>query len=339
MKKPAYSVAVVGATGLVGQQILDLLGERGFPIGALQLYASLRTAGDLMRYGGVSARVDPVDGARFDGTDLVFLASGERVSAEWAPRATQAGAIVIDTTQLFAGDIDVPLVVPEVNASCLAGYDVRGIVASPDAVAIAGSIALEPIRTAAGLTRVVASTFEPVSGAGRAGVDELQQQTVELMSGRSVDPALFSHRIAFNLVPQIGEILAGGAARDEANTVHALRRLLDAPDLGASVTRVRAPLFYGTAISLNIETAEPLTAAAAYEIWRSAPGMLVEDDVNAAKFPTPVDAVGQDAICLGRIRADEATNVLDVWIVFDNVRKGSATNAVQLAELLIRDYL
>lgn len=339
MKKPAYSIAVVGATGLVGQEIIEQLEQRGFPIGALQLYGSLRTAGDLFRCAGVSARVELLDGAHFDDTDIVFLAAGEQVSAEWAPRATQAGAVVIDTSQLFAGDADVPLVVPEANAAALADYDARGIVASPDAAAIAMSVVLKPLQTASALRRVVASTFEPVSGAGRAGIEELQQQTVELMGGRSVEPALFQHRIAFNLVPQIGEFLAGGASRGEAQTVCALRRLLNAPELAVSVTRVRAPLFYGAAISLNLETTDGLTADAARELWRTAPGILLQDDVSAGTYPTSVDAVGQDAICVGRVRADEAANVLDLWMVFDNVRKGSAANAVQIAELLIRDYL
>ena len=207
MKKPAYSIAVIGATGLVGREVIELLDERGFPVSALQLYASLRTAGDELRCGGVSARVELLDTARFDGTDLVFLAAGEQVSAEWASRATDAGAVVIDTSQLFAGDPDVPLVVPEVNAASIADYSHRGLVASPDAAAIAMSIVLKPLRAAGVLKRVVASTFEPVSGAGRTGIDELQQQAVELMSGRSLELAPLRHRIAFNLVPQIGDFL------------------------------------------------------------------------------------------------------------------------------------
>lgn len=339
MKKSAYSIAVVGATGLVGQEILQQLDDRGFPIAALQLYASPRTAGDLFRCGGVSARVELLDGARFDQTDLVFLAAGEQVSAEWVPRATDAGALVIDTSQLFATDADVPLVVPEVNAECLAEYSQRNLVASPDAVAIAMSIVLKSLQGAGLLKRVVASTCEPVSGAGRAGIEALQQETVELMSGRSIEPGLFAHRIAFNLVPQIGEFLDGGASREEQYTKDALRRLLDEPELGVSVTRVRAPLFYGTAISMNVEMVEGISAADAREVLRVAPGILLQDDVATATYPLPVDAVGQDAICVGRIRADDITNVLDAWIVFDNVRKGSAANAVQIAELLIRDYL
>jgi len=339
MKKSAYSIAVVGATGLVGQEILHLLDERGFPLGALQLYASLRTAGDELRCAGVSARVELLDGARFEDTDIVFLAAGEQVSAEWVPRASDAGAVVIDTSQLFAGDPDVPLIVPEVNAAELIDYSQRNLVASPDAVAIAMSIVLKPLQAAAILKRVVASTTEAVSAAGRAGIEELQQQTVELMSGRSVAPELFPQRIAFNVVPQVGEFLAGGASRDEQCTKDALRRLLDEPELGVSMTRVRAPLFYGTAMSMNVEAVDEITADAAREILRAAPGILLQDEIGSTSYPTPVNAVGQDAICVGRIRADETFHALDVWVAFDGVRKGSATNAVQVAELLIRDYL
>jgi aspartate-semialdehyde dehydrogenase len=339
MKKPTYSIAVIGVTGLVGQAVIDLLDERAFPVGALQLYASLRTAGDELRCAGVSARVELLDSARFDDTDLVFLTASEQVSAEWTSRAADAGAVVIDSSQLFAGDPDVPLIVPEVNAPSLAEYGNRGMVASPDAAAIAMSIVLKPLHAAGALKRVVASTIEPVSGAGRAGIEELQQQTIELMSGRSVELATFPHRIAFNLVPQIGEFLEGGASRDEQQTKDALRRLLDDPELEISITRVRAPLFYGAAISLNVEMVDRVTAAEARDALRTAPGILLQDDVTPPSYPTPVDAVGQDAICVGRIRADDAANLLDIWIVYDNIRKGSAANAVQIAELLIREYL
>lgn len=339
VKKSAYSIAVVGATGLVGQEILERLDERGFPVGTLRLYASPQTAGDELRCAGVSARVELLDGARFDDTDLVFLAAGEQVAAEWAARATDAGAVVIDISQLFANDVDVPLVVPEVNADSLADYGLRGLVTSPDAAAVAMSIVLKPLQTVGMLKRVVASTIESVSGSGRAGIEELQQQTVELMSGRSVDAALFPRRIAFNLVPQVGDLLDGGASQGEQQTIDALRRLLDDAELSISVTRVRAPFFYGTAISLSVETVDGMTAADARQALRTAPGILLQDDIAPPSYSTPADAVGQDAICVGRIRADAASNALDLWIVFDNVRKGCAANAVQIAEILVRDYL
>jgi aspartate-semialdehyde dehydrogenase len=339
MKKSAYSVAVVGATGLVGAEIIAVLEERRFPIAELLPYASLRTAGDEVRCGDVTARITPLDDARFGDTDFVFLAAGEQVSAEWVERATASGAIAIDTTQLFAGDPDVPLVVPDVNPAAITEYATRNLIASPAAPAIALGVVLQPLHAAAALRRVVASTFEPVSGAGRAGIEELQRQTVELMNGRSVENELFPRRIAFNIVPQIGEFLAGGVTRDEQQTVSAVRRLLDDPELAVSVTRVRTPHFYGTGLAANVETDQKLAASEAQEILRGAPGVLLEDDATAERYSTAADIVGQGATHVGRIREDPSLNVLDLWVVIDNIRKGSAINAVQIAELLIRDHL
>jgi aspartate-semialdehyde dehydrogenase len=350
MQKSAYSVAVVGATGLVGQELVATLEQRLFPLCELRLYGSLRSAGDEMRCGALTALVAPLDDrARFESTDIVFLAAGEQVSAEWLARCTAAGAVVIDTSQLFAGDPDVPVVVPEVNAADIATYVTRNMIVSPDVPAIALAVALKPLREAARVLRVVATTFEPVSGLGRPGIDELQQQTIELMAGRSVEPAVFPHRIAFNVVPQAGETLAGGtlAGRTlaggissyEQQTVGSLRRLLDAPDLPVSVTRVRVPLFFGSGLTANVETESRLTAAQAREVLRASPGVLLQDDAGGGDYPTPADVVGQDATFVGRIREDETMNVLDLWLTIDNLRKGSAVNAVQIAELLIRDYL
>jgi len=336
MKKSTYSVAVVGSTGLVGREIVTALEQREFPVGDLQLYASARSAGDEIACGRIAARVELLERARFEGTDVVFLTAGEQVSAEWIGRVTDAGAVAIDASQLFAGDADVPLIVPEVNAASIAGYTERGVVACPDSPAVALAVVLNPLHAAAALRRVVVSTYEPLSGAGDAGIEELQRQTIELMSGRSVESELFAHRVAFNVVPQIGEMLAGAVTRDERLTAAALRRLLDAPELTVSVTRVHVPLFYGAALSVNIETAEKLTAAQARDILRPSPGVLLQDD---APYSTPIDAVGQDATAVGRIREDEATNVLDLWLTIDNIRKGPAVNAVQIAELLLRDYL
>jgi len=339
MKKSAYSVAVIGATGLVGREIIAALDQRAFPIADLGLYASVRSAGDDVRCGGVSACVELLEGARFDGTDIAFFAAGEQVSAEWAARACESGAVVVDLSQLFVDDPDVPLVVPEVNAAHLADYSGRDIVASPDAPAIALSVLLQPLHAVAGVARVVATSLEPASGAGQPGIDELQRQTLALMSGRSAEAELFPRRLAFNIVPQIGELLAGGASRDEQQTVRAVQRVLDTLGLPVSVTRVRAPIFFGTALLVNVETTGRLSAATAREILRAAPGVLLQDDATAPQYSTPADAVGQDAVCIGRIRGDESANVLDVWLAIDNTRKGAAVNAVQIAELLIRDYL
>jgi aspartate-semialdehyde dehydrogenase len=339
MKKPAYSIAVIGATGLVGAEILTVLEERQFPIADLRLYASLRSAGDEVRCGELSARVDILERARFEGTDLAFFAAGEQVSAEWIARATEGGTVVIDTSPLLADDADVPLIVPEVNAGELGGYADRLAVVSPDAPAVALTVALKPLHDAAGITRVVCSTFEPVAHAARAGIEELQRQTIELMNGRSVENEVFAHRIAFNVLPQVGELLAGGVSRGERQVAAALRRLLGDNSHPVSITRACVPIFYGGALSVSVETSAKLTAAQAREILRAAPGVLLQDDAGSLQYPTPAAAVTQDATLVGRIREEESLNLLDLWIAIDTVRKGAAVNAVQIAELLIRDYL
>jgi aspartate-semialdehyde dehydrogenase len=339
MHKSAYSVAVIGATGLVGSEIVSVLAARQFPLADLRLYASLRSAGDEVQCGALTTRVELLDAARLDDTDIVFLAAGEPCSAEWVTPATDAGAVVIDLSQLFAPDVDVPLIVPEVNAPELGSYVTRNLVASPTPPAIALAVALNPLHALARIRRVAATTFEPVSSAGRAGVDELQQQTIELMHGRSPSQTCFPRRIAFNVIPHVGQFLQGGASSEEQHTVDAVRRLLDAPELSVSVTRVSVPLFFGEAISASIETEDKLTAAEARQTLRGAPGVLLDDDPERPSYPTPADTVGQDATCVGRIREDEGANLLDLWITIDNIRKGSAVNAVQIAELLIRDYL
>lgn len=338
MKSSGYSVAVVGATGLVGSEIVAVLEQRQFPLGDLQLYASIRSAGDEVSCGTLTARVEVIEGARFADTDLVFFAAGEQVSAQWIERATEAGAIVIDTSPLLVEDPDVPVVVPEVNPSDIKGYTDRNVILSPAAPAVALAVGLKPLQAAAGIVRVVASIFEPVSGAGRAGIAELQQQVVELMSGRSAETSIFPHRVAFNIFPQVGELLAGGWARGESQVAVALRRLLSEPSLPVSITSMRVPVFYGETLALNVETSTKLTASEARDILLAAPGVLLQDTVETSEYPTAAEAVGQDATIIGRIREDESRNVLDLWMAIDNLRKGAAVNAVQIAEVLVREY-
>ena len=335
MPKSAFSLAVVGATGVVGREIIATLEQRHFPIASLRLYASLQTAGEVMTCGDFTVRVAPLEGARFDETDVVFFAAGERVAAEWIGRSTSGGAVAVDTSGLFTGDYEVPVIVPEANAADVAGPLARNIVTSPDPAAVALAVILKPIQDVTRILRVVATTLEPVSGQGAAGVEELQEQTVGLMQGRSVEHSVFPRRIAFNAIPQIGEILAGGMSSQEHHTAIAVRRVLDAPDVVLSITRVQAPLFYGAGMVVNVETEEPLTAEQAREVLRAAPGILLADE--PAEYATPADVVGEDATCVGRIRSsDAAVPVLDLWVTIDPARKGSAVNAVQIAELVVR---
>lgn len=333
------SVSIVGATGLVGRQIIETLEERQFPLSSLQLYASTKSAGEEIRCGSLGARVDLLDTARFTGADIVVMAAGVQVSAEWAGRAAEAGAMVIDTSQLFVDDPEVPVVVPEVNAEALAEVRNRGFVTSPDAIAVAASTVLQALQQVGSVRRVVITTFEPVSGAGTAGVAELQRQTLNLMSGQSTENEVFPQRIAFNVIPQLGEFLAGGDTQEEAATVAALGRLLEAAGLPISLTRVRVPSFYGSALAVNIETETPLTADDVRDTLRAAPGLLVTEELDAHGYPTPADTIGADAIYVGRVRCNPDLSVTDLWLALDSIRKGSAVNAVQIAELLLRDYL
>ncbi len=340
MSADLFNIAVVGATGLVGAEIVRVLDERQFPVGELHGYASERSAGGEVEAGAASVKVELLDRADFRGVDVAFFAAPEHVSAGWAGRAADAGAIVIDLSQLYSASPDVPLVAAEVNPQAVGEYAARRLVASPTPAALQLAVTLRPLRDAAGLKRVVVSGYEPVSEAGRAGIDALSQQTLDLFSGRSPEIQLFRDRIAFSLLPQVGEFLAGGYTRAEQQIITQIPRLLEADGLAITATSVRVPLFYGLSQSVNVETVEPLTAEATREILRAAPGVLLQDDPATADYPTPTSAIGNDATCVGRIRADESVECgLNLWIVGDNLRMGSAINAVAIAEILIRDYL
>lgn len=340
MSTDLFNVVVVGVTGLVGSEIVKVLAERQFPVAQLRGYASERTAGGEVEAGDRSLSVDLLERADFEGVDIAFFAAPEQVTAEWAGRATAAGATVIDLSQLYANAIDVPLVVPEVNPGAVSEYDARHIIASPTAAALQLAVVLSPLRDAAGLKRVVVTSYEPVSEAGRAGIDALSQQTIDLLAGRSPEVHLFRDRIAFSLLPQVGEFLERGYTRAEHQLMEQTARLLDHAGLAITATSLRVPLFYGISQSVNVETVEPLTAEAAREVLRSAPGVLLQDDPAQEEYPTPISAIGTDATCVGRIRDDPSIECgLNLWIVGDNVRKGSAINAVAIAEILVRDYL
>jgi len=333
-----YGVAVVGASGQVGTEIVNLLDQREFPVGELRCYASERSAGGTT--GERAIPVDLLDRANFEGIDIAFFAAGEQIAAEWSGRATAAGAIVIDLSQLYAADSDVPLVVSEINAEAAGDYAARGVIASPSASALQLAVVLRPLQVAAGLKRVVVATYQPVSELGRAGIDELSQQTVALLSGHDVEVQTFPQRIAFNALPHVGELLAGAQTRGEQQLIEQTRRLLGDPGLAISATAVHVPIFYGLSQAVNVETEQPLAADEARTLLSHAPGILVEDDPSAATYPTPATTVGGDATCVGRIRDDDsAVNAINLWICGDNLRRGSALNAVAIAETLIRDFL
>ena len=334
------TIAVVGPAGLVGREILELLGQRQFPAGSIRLLGTHRTAGAEVELAGRKEKIALLTPQAFDGVELAFFAAGPGVAGEHAPRAAAAGAAVIDVSSRFRLDPEIPLVVPEVNVGKLGEWRERGIVASPSGTATALGVVLGALAEA-GLRRVVVSSYQGVASAGRRAVGALSQETIDLLNARGVRrPGRFPRRIAFNCVPQVGALEPGGSTTHELLVVEEVRRLLDLPGLGMSVTAVRVPIFFGSAFSVNLETESPLGAAGATAILQRAPGILLHDEPGGS-YPTPAEVAGSDATHVGRVRDDPSAEPpgLMLWIALDNVRKGTALNAVQIAEILARDHL
>ncbi len=332
-------IAIVGAAGLAGREVLRLLTEREEPPAELRLLGSPRTAGARIEEGEVASQVGLLQAGAFDDIDVAFFAAGPTLAGEWAPAAAQAGAAVIDLSSRFRFDEQIPLVVPEVNRDTLATWRERGIVASPSSTTVGLTATLAPLAQAAGLRRVVVSTYSGVASAGRRAVAGLSRETIDLLNGRGQKRTRFPRRIAFNCVPQLGDLLPDGTATHELHVTHETRRVLDRGDLPLHVTAVRVPMFFGLGIGVNLETDQPLSADDALEVLRPAPGLLVHASPDDA-YPTPVEVTGSEAVHVGRVRADASTeHGLSLWIAFDNVGKGAALNAVQIAELLVRDHL
>lgn len=340
MKKEKYNVAIVGATGAVGEQMREILEERQFPVGELRLLASERSAGQFLPFQGHQVRVDVLDEDSFESIDIGLFSAGGGVSAKFAPLAVAAGAVVVDNTSHFRMMDDVPLVVPEVNAKEIARYEQRGIVANPNCSTIQMVVALKPIHDAARLKRVVVSTYQSVSGAGRRAMEELSQQVSALFNGREIRKEKFPHQIAFNCIPHIDVFMDNGYTKEEWKMIHETRKILGEPNLPMTATTVRVPVFLSHSESVNVETLVKLTAAEAKQLLREAPGIILADDPQDNCYPMPVEAAGKDATYVGRIRDDDSVpNGLNLWVVSDNLRKGAALNAVQIAEILVRDYL
>ncbi len=340
MKKEKYNVAIVGATGAVGEQMREVLEEREFPVGELRLLASERSAGQLLEFQGKQHRVDVLKEDSFRDIDIGLFSAGGSVSAKFAPLAVAAGAVVVDNTGCFRMEPDVPLVVPEVNPQEIANYKNRGIVANPNCSTIQMVVALKPLHDAARIKRVVVSTYQSVSGAGRMAMDELSQQVAALFNGRELKKEKFPHQIAFNCIPHIDVFTEGGYTKEELKMINETRKILGEPSLAVTATTVRVPVFCSHSESVNVETVVKVSAAEARKILREAPGVIVADEPQDNVYPLAIDATGKDAIYVGRIRDDNSVaNGLNLWIVADNLRKGAALNAVQIAEILIRDYI
>ncbi|MFY8061216.1 MAG: aspartate-semialdehyde dehydrogenase [Arenimonas sp.] len=330
-----FTVAVVGATGAVGQTMLSILQERRFPVATLHVLASERSAGEQIEYDGRKITVQDLAGFDPTGVDFALFSAGGSISKEYAPKFAAAGAIVIDNSSAFRMDADVPLVVSEVNPEALDSIP-RGIVANPNCSTMQMLVALAPIHRAAGISRINVATYQSVSGAGRSALEELGRQTANILSFKDPDPKRFPVQIAFNLIPHIDDFLDNGYTKEEMKLVWETRKILGDESIQVNPTAVRVPVFYGHSEAVHVETRKKLTAAEARKLLEKSPGVTVVDDRTPGGYPTPVThASGTDAVYVGRIREDiSCENGLNMWVVSDNIRKGAALNAVQIAELL-----
>jgi len=335
-----YRVGVLGATGLVGTTILGLLAERSFPAAEVRPLASARSAGKQIEWNGEALTVQEVSEDSIQGLDLVLSSAGGKVSAEWTPKIVAAGAVVVDNTSFWRMHDDVPLVVSEVNPDALAGH--KGIVANPNCSTMQMVVALKPLFDEAGIERLVISTYQAVSGTGKAAIDALLDESHAILHGQEAPAAaIYPHQIAFNVLAQAGSFAAGDDHTDEERKlINETRKILGDDSIKVSATCVRVPVVTGHSEAVNVETREPLSLERARELFEAAPGVTVVDDPGASRFPMAIDAAGRDDVFVGRIRRDPGNErALDLFVVADNLRKGAATNAVQVAELLVERRL
>jgi aspartate-semialdehyde dehydrogenase len=328
------TVAVLGATGAAGGTTLRILEERKFPVRELRAFASERSVGKTVRFKGEAVRVQRIEAAAFKGVDIAICAAGTAQSKEYSPMIARAGAVVVDKSNAFRMDPAVPLVVPEINAHAVKHH--RGIVASPNCTTIVTVMPLKPLHDAARLRRVVATSYQSVSGAGVNGIEDLRQQTLAWARGEAMVPRHFAHQIAFNLIPAIDAFRPDGYTGEEMKLVNETRKILEAPDLRIAPTTVRVPVFTCHSVAVNAETEVKVTADAARNLFTRFPGLKVWDDPAQQRYPMPVAVEGQDECWVGRVREDLShPSALSFWVVGDQLRKGAATNAVQIAELLL----
>ncbi len=335
-----YDVCILGATGAVGEAMLSILEQRKFPVRNLYLLASSRSAGTVLTYRGEELTVLDVDSFDFSKAQIGLFSAGGSVSEKYAPIAAAAGCVVIDNTAHFRYDRDIPLVVPEVNPHAIAQYKNRGIIANPNCSTIQMLVALKPIKDAVGIARINVATYQAVSGTGKEAIDELAAQTRALFSSQDVEVEVYPKRIAFNVLPQIDVFMENGYTKEEMKMVWETQKIMEDDSIMVNPTAVRVPVFYGHSEALHIETHKKITAAEARALLEKAPGVIVMDEHVPGGWPTAVDAAGQDATYVGRIREDISHPMgLDMWVVSDNVRKGAALNSIQIAEILIAEYL
>ncbi len=335
-----YTVAVVGATGAVGQQMVACLEERRFPVHRLVPLASERSMGKKVTFMGKELPVEVLTKDSFNGVEIALFSAGGSISKEFGPIAAAAGAVVVDNSSAWRMDPEIPLVVPEVNPGDIAQYPKRGIIANPNCSTIQMVVVLKPLHDAARIKRVVVSTYQAVSGTGQKAVEELANQVRALLSCENPVMKVYPHRIAFNCLPHIDVFQENGYTKEEMKMVNETQKILGDATIQVTATTVRVPVFYGHSEAVNLETERKLSVYEARELLAAAPGVKVVDDPLKNKYPMAIDAAGQDLTLVGRIREDfSIEHGLNLWVVADNIRKGAATNAVQIAEILIRDYL
>jgi len=338
MSSQGYNVAVVGATGAVGTMMIKVLEERNFPVKSIKFLASARSAGKKLTFKGTEVVVEELKESSFKGVDIALFSAGASVSRAFGPVAVSSGCVVVDNSSAFRMDPETPLVVPEVNPHALKKH--KGLISNPNCSTIQMVVALKPIRDAAGIKRIVVTTFQAVSGTGQRAIFELENQVKAWVKGEPMPRSVYPHQIAFNCLPHIGAFLDNAYTEEEMKMVNETRKIFEDPSIAVSATTVRVPVFYGHSESINVELKSPLSPEEARELLSKAEGVTVVDDPKNNLYPMPIHAAGQDKTLVGRIRKDlSVEHGLAMWVVADNIRKGAATNAVQIAELLIQGGL
>ncbi len=334
------NVAIAGATGAVGGAMLDVLARRDFPLGELRLLASERSVGKKLKFKGEEIAVQLLSKDAFTGIDIALFSAGGDRSLEFGPAAAAAGAVVVDNSSAYRMDPEIPLVVPEVNPHAIAAYKKRGIIANPNCSTIQMLVALKPILDKVGIKRIVVSTYQAVSGTGAQAIEELQQQVMDYAAGKTLTSKVYPHQIAFNCLPHIDSFLDSGYTKEEMKMVNETRKIFEDDSIGVTATTVRVPVVYGHSESVNIETKSKITAAEVKELMQTAPGVKLADDPANNVYPLATDCAGKFETLVGRIREDESiANGINLWVVADNILKGAALNAVQIAEVLVREYI
>jgi aspartate-semialdehyde dehydrogenase len=340
MTDKKFNIAVAGATGAVGNQMISCLEERNFPIKSIKFLASSRSVGRKLKYKGRNIAVEELTENSFKGIDIALFSAGGGTSEKFSPFAANDGCVVVDNSSAWRMDPEVPLVVPEVNPHAVAQFSNKGIIANPNCSTIQMVVPLHPLHKEYGIKRIVVSTYQAVSGTGKKAIDELDSQTRAILNFKEHENKVYPHTIAFNCLPHIDMFLENGYTKEEMKMVHETRKILEDDTIGVTATTVRVPVFFGHSESINIETKKKVSALEVRAILERAPGVKVVDDPLNNIYPLAIDAAGQDLTLVGRIRDDESIeNGINMWVVADNIRKGAATNAVQIAEILTKEYL